>query len=260
MKYNVLTKEILLRSLGKSDAVTAVLPDEVIDYLCAAFEDPNTNDDVHELRDVVAPHLIDVSLLSAADAAVLDWLRGVVRQLVDAGVLENRVAGAGAGAQLLDAPVDIASTMDDADERNLFIDKEDRLGLVDQEQLKEKSEKYLKRKAERQAKQDRLDEKKKAASLEALRSIQEEQQKCKVSLVCDLMRPTRDTHRRVSGQVCAQWHHGWQPRHQARELLAARWQRDTRRQRERHAGIRSAIRSRWPQWNRCKRVPVRTHA
>lgn len=169
MKYNEQTKQLLLASLPDA---AKLLPDEVIDYLCGALEDPmsGAGDDLLELRDIVAPHLLDVGLL-ADEAAALVWLKAIVQQLVSADI----VARAGGSNTLLDAPVDIST--DAGAERNLFIDRDDRQGLVDQEQLAAASEKYLKRKQLRLEKQNRIDEKKKAASLEALRSLQDEQQK-----------------------------------------------------------------------------------
>ena len=178
MKYNEKTKQLLCESLPET---TKLLPEEVIDYLCGALEDPmsSAGDDLLELRDIVAPHLIDVGLLGS-DAAVLSWLKTIVQQLVDAGVV-TRASGS---TTLLDAPVDISADGTDG-ERNLFIDREDRLGLVNQEQLAAASEKYLKRKQLRLEKQNRIDEKKKASSLLALRSLQEEQQKGACLLACE---------------------------------------------------------------------------
>lgn len=176
MKFNEKTKEILLKSLAHENktgvAIESLLPDEVLDYICGALEDPTSlaDDDLLELRDIIAPHLLDVGLI-ASDAAALEWLRVTVGLLVETGI----VTRASLNQTLLDAPVELAS--DAGDERNLFIDRDDRAGLVDQEQLAAASEKYLKRKLLRAEKQGRLDEKKRAASLDALRSLQDEQQK-----------------------------------------------------------------------------------
>jgi hypothetical protein len=267
MKFNEKTKELLLQSLvdePKSVTVQTIeklVPDEVLDYICGALEDPTCSADLAELRDIVAPHLVDVGLLLADDdAATLDWLRALMNKLFDAGVIAQRVGGGAGGAiALLDAPVDISA--DGADERNLFIDREDRAAIVDQAQLQAQSEKYLKRKQLRQEKQMRLDEKKKAASLEALRSLQEEQQKCKFS-VCLFVWRKWDLKFVLLGRfvfclfrsckIRSNQHHWWFARHQTGELFVACRQGDVGCKRQPNARLRPPVRFGRSQRHWCK--------
>jgi ATP-binding cassette subfamily F protein 3 len=146
------------------------LDDEVLAYICAAIDDEHLP--MHDVNEIVAPHLIDAALVPderAAEAAL---------QLVAPHKCAQWLGGANAQAEQLAAPVDLLEQDGDgtnASELSLFVDGDKRASAVDQEKLAEAQERYSKRKQVRNERKERVEAKKKEASLNALRFIHEEQ-------------------------------------------------------------------------------------
>jgi ATPase subunit of ABC transporter with duplicated ATPase domains len=145
----------------------------------------------HDVIEIVSPHLIDTQVV-ADDAACEAALREIAPHKLEQWQSALATGIVGGGAEQLAAPVEVSwffflyfshllfaklSELSSDGERNLFIDSNVRASMVDDEKLQEAQERYSKRKQFRLERKERMDAKKKEASLAALKFMHEEQAK-----------------------------------------------------------------------------------